>query len=182
MGCKLQYDISLVCGDTLYPGGVQGKLWAGYVEDLSAPLPKPETGFVTSITFKTYMGLKRLEGIKYAHLFATEGLVGAGGNVSLTHRATIKLLTTSSQDDAQIIKLMQATDIFFFYKDGRGDYKIFGPSGMRYAAGPLFSQGQNPGDDVSDTLIFESTETVKPLRFAPTGITDIDAYLDALVV
>lgn len=182
MGCKVLYNIDLVCGDTLFPGGVDGKLWIGYTSDLSTKFDTASSSPTTTVLFSAYKGLKILEGIKYAHLISTDGQVGAGGNVSLMHRATMKFITNSTQDDAQILRLMQATDAFIFYKDGRNEFKILGPSGMRYAAGALFSQGQGPSDDVSDTIILEGTEICKPLRFAPTGVTDIAAYLDARVV
>lgn len=180
--CKLLYSIDLACGDTMYPAGLDGLLHAGYVQDLATPFSTTMATDITSVQFTAYNGLKRLQGVKYAHLSVIEGQVGAGGNVSLVHRMTLKLITNSTQDDAQILRLMQATDIFFFAKDARGEYKIVGPSGMKYAPGQLQSLGQAATDDVSDTLIFESTEIVKPLRFAPVGVTDITAYLNARVV
>lgn len=180
--CKLLYSIDLACGDTLAPAGLDGLLFAGYVQDLATPFPLTLASDVTGVQFTAYNGLKRLQGVKYAHLAVMEGQVGAGGNVSLLHRLTIKVITNSTQDDAQIMRLMQATDIFFFAKDALGAYKIVGPTGMRYAAGQLQSLGQAATDDTSDTLIFESTEVVKPLRFAPTAVTDITAYLNARVI
>ena len=181
-GCKLLYSVDLACGDTLIAAGLDGRVFAGYVQDLASPFSKTLAADITSVQFTAYNGLKRLEGVKYAHLAVIEGQVGAGGNVSLIHRLTLKLITNSTQDDAQILRLMQATDIFFFVKDAQDSYKIIGPSGMKYAAGQLQSLGQAATDDLSDTLIFESTEIVKPLRFAPTGVTDITGYLNARVV
>lgn len=180
--CKILYSIDLACGDLLQASGLDGQVFAGYVQDLAAPFSTSMASDITSVQFTAYNGLKRLQGVKYAHLAVVEGQKGAGGNVSLIHRFTLKLITDSTQDDAQILRLMQATDIFFFVKDAKGQYRIIGPSGMNYAPGQLQSLGQAPTDDISDTLIFESTEVVKPLRFAPIGVTDITAYLNARVV
>lgn len=181
MGCRFA-SIRLVCGDTLYPGGVYGKVWAGHTSDLSTQFPLTQATDVTTILFSAYNGLKMLEGVKNVHLFASTGNKGAGGNVSIEHSATLKLLAMSTQDDVAIQGLMQATDVFFIARNNRREFFIYGPTGMTYQPGALQSFGQAATDDTSDTIILTSTEIVKPLRFVPTGVSDIEAYLDARIV
>lgn len=179
MGCRVLQDLTLECGDNLYPAGAAGLLWVGYASDLSTPFDLSQAADIQTILFSAYRGLRKLEGVKYAHIFASEGQVGAGGNISIIHRATMKFITRSTQDDRVVQQLMQATDAFIIYQNSAREFFILGPSGMRYAAGPIQTTGQNPGDDNSDNVILEGTEIVKPLRFRPTGVTDIAAYLNA---
>jgi len=110
--CKVQYGINTVCGDNLFPGGADKDFWVGYVSDLSTRIPNTQSGVISSLAFAGYSGLVKFEGNKGAHKFDAATTKGGGGNIAFIHRAILKLLPLSVQDDVEIQRLIQAQDIF----------------------------------------------------------------------
>lgn len=178
MPCKTQYGISLVCGDLIFPSGADKTFYVGYKSELSSQISLTQAADIATLAFVAYGGLRKFEGVKFAHMFATELQKAAGGNAMYLHRATTKLISLSTQDDVEIQRLQQGNDIFIVYKDNNGNKFIIGAgNGLQSVPGPLQSTGQNPGDDVSDNIVLESVEKTKPLRFSGT-----DALLDSYVI
>lgn len=176
--CKTQYGIDLVCGDLIFPSGADKTFYVGYKSELSTQILLAQSADIASLAFAAYGGLRKFSGVKYAHIFASELQKAAGGNIMYLHRATVKLISLSTQDDIEIQRLQQATDAFIVYKDNNDKKYIIGAgNGLAGVAGPLQSTGQNPGDDVSDNIILEGLEKTKPLRFSGT-----DALLDGYVI
>lgn len=163
--------------------GVDKDFWVGYVSDLSVKFSLTLTAPISNIQFYPYNGLVKFSGRKYSHKFDTEGAVAQGGSVSIPHKAMIKLMNLSTQDDLEIIRFMQAQDMFIIYQDNNEVFKIGAPSkGYSYVAGPLQTTGQADGEDVLSTLNFISSEKVLPLRFTTGGTTQANIdYLDSLV-
>lgn len=181
--CKSVYGINNVCGDLLQASGVDKDFWVGYVSDLSVKFSTTLTGAIASIQFYPYNGLIKFSGRKYAHKFDTDGGVAVGGSISVIHKAMVKLMNLSTQDDVEILKLMQAQDMFIVEQDNNEAFKIFAPTkGFSYVAGPIQTTGQADGEDVQSTLNFISSEKVPPLRFSlgTTTQANID-YLDSLI-
>lgn len=181
--CRAVGGINNVCGDLLQASGVDKDFYVGYVSDLSVRFSLLQTGAISSIQFIPYNGLIKFEGQKFAHKFDSEGAVSPGGNISIIHKAMIKLMTLSTQDDLEVQRLMQAQDMFIVAQDNNEVFKIFAPSkGFQYVAGPLQTTGQAAGEDVSNTLNFIGHEKVKPLIFTTGGTTQANVnYLDSLV-
>ncbi len=181
MGCKARYGIRNVCGDLLFPSGADKGFWVGYVSDLATQLSSAQSGIISALpAFVAYSGLVYFEGQKYSHVFSTEGQKAAGGNRSIIHRSTVKLISLSTQDDVEIQALMQAEDAFVIYRDNNEQFFISGyRNGLAYAPGPLQSTGQTQTDDVTDTVILEGVEKTKPLRFLVTDVPTTVAYLNA---
>lgn len=180
--CRAVNGITMVCGDLLYPGGADKDFWVGYVSDLGTKISNAQTGDISSLSFKAYMGLVKFEGAKLAHVFSSEIQVGAGRNIAIVHRAAIKLITQSTADDVEIQRLASSTDAFIVYRNNNDQFFILGPTkGLTVAAGPLQSTGQNVGDDVSDNLILEGAEKTKPLRFFSSSVATTEALLDSYV-
>lgn len=183
MGCKVQYGVNNVCGDILYPSGADKDFWVGYVSDLGTRFSQTQSGVISSISFVAYAGLVKFEGQKFAHNFSSELQVGAGGNISILHKAAIKLITQSTQDDVEVQRLCQAIDAFIIYQNNNEQFFILGPAkGLRAVAGPLQSTGQNMGDDITDNVTLEGVEKVKPLRFLVTDTATTLSYLNARVI
>lgn len=182
-GCKTVNGISLVCGDLNYPGGADQVFYVGYLSELGTRFSTTQTGNLTAIQFVAYAGLRKFEGAKFSHNFGSEVQVGAGGNISFLQRATIKLITQSTEDDVEVQRLIQSTDAYIVYGNNNDQFFIMGASkGLRGAAGALQSTGQNSGDDVSDTIILEGAEKTKPLRFASaSGYTATVALLEGYI-
>lgn len=180
--CKVTNPVQLACGDLLYPGGADGVFYVGYISDLGIKLSNTQVADIATLTFVAYAGLRKFEGAKFAHIFGSELAVGTGGNLSFTHRGTVKLITQSTADDVSMQQLAQSTDAFIVYQNNNNQWMILGPTkGLRAAAGPLQSTGQNTGDDVSDTLILEGAEKTKPLRFFSVSETATQTLLDSYV-
>ncbi len=182
-GCKVQYGVSNVCGDNLFPGGADKDFWVGYISDLSVKFSTTLTAPISSIQFYPYNGLVKFSGRKYAHKFDTEGAVAAGGSISVVHKAMVQLMNLSTQDDLEILRLMQAQDMFIIEQDNNEAFKIFAPTkGFSYVAGPIQTTGQADGESVLSVLNFISSEKVPPLRFTTGGTTQANIdYLDSLV-
>src|SRR5678810_253643 len=107
--CKVVNPVTLACGDLLYPGGADGVFYVGYISELATRFSNAQIADISSISFVAYAGLRKFEGSKFAHIFASEIAVGAGGNISYTHRATVKLITQSTADDVSMQQLSQST-------------------------------------------------------------------------
>lgn len=183
MGCKAQYGISNVCGDILFPGGADQDFYVGYISDLSVRFPQTQAAVISSLSFTAYNGLVKFSGQKFAHKFDWEWQKGAGGNGFFLHKATVKLIALSLQDDVEVERLLQATDAFIINKNNNGSFLIYGAgNGLQSIAGPVGSTGQAVGDDVSDTISLESAEKIKPLRFLVTDEATTVAYLNARVI
>ena len=182
MSCKAVNGITQVCGDLLYPGGADKDFWIGYLSELGTRFSTTQTADISSIQFVAYAGLKKFEGAKMVHNFGSEFVVGAGGNVSFLHRATVKLITQSTADDVEVQRLLQATDAFLIYQNNNDQFFIMGAAkGLRGAAGTLQFTGVSSSDDVSDNVILEGAEKTKPLRFFVTSATATISYLDGLI-
>lgn len=182
MSCKAEVGISVVCLDIPYAPGVDPVFWVGYLSELSAPFSMTQTGVIASIGFLAYGGLVKFEGQKFAHNAGHSILVGGGKTISYRHFFTAKLLSLSVQDDVEIQRLASSTDGFIIYQNNNGDFKILGGGkGLSVVAGDLQTEGPDQSADPTDTLTLEGYERTKPLRFAPTGVTDISAYLNARI-
>jgi len=183
MPCKVQYGIRNDCGDLIFPGGADKGFWVGYVSDLGTRFSVAQTGPITSISFKAYAGLVYFEGQKFSHVFASEGQKSPGGNRSIIHRSTVKLMTLSTQDDVEIQRLLQAEDAFIVYQDNNDQFFLSGyGKGLAYEPGPIQTTGTGAGDDVTDTIILAGVEKTKPLRFLVTDVATTIAYLNARVI
>lgn len=181
--CRAVIGINNVCGDIMQASGVDKDFWIGYVSDLAVKFPLTLTAAISNIQFYPYFGLTKFEGRKYSHKFDWEGAVAAGGNISIPHKAMVKLMNLSTQDDSELLKLLQAQDMFIISQDNNEAFKIYAPSkGFSYVAGPIQTTGQADGEDVLATLNFISSEKVPPLRFTlgTTTQANID-YLDSLI-
>lgn len=181
--CKVVYGITNVCSDLLQASGADKDFYVGYVSDLGADISLTQTGAISSLSFVAYAGLVKFEGQKFANSFSHEGLVGAGGGVSIKHMATVKMMPLSTQDDVEVQRLLQAQDMFMIMRGNNDDFYILGPSkGLRYVAGPIRTSGTAEGEDVASSLSFVGNEKVLPLRFSlGTTTKAIVNYLDGLV-
>lgn len=181
-GCKVNSGVQLACGDLLYPGGADADFWVGYISDLGTRISNLQAGAISSLQFLAYQGLKKFGGAKLSHNFGSEVQVGAGGNISFLHRATVKLITQSTEDDVEVQRLLQSVDAFIIYGNNNDQLFILAPTkGLRAAAGPLQFTGQATGDDVSDTVILEGAEKTKPLRFFSSSYSASVALLDSYI-
>lgn len=182
MPCKVSTGIRNVCGDIVFPGGADQDFYVGYVSDLSTKIPTTQAAVVSSLSFFAYAGLVKFEGQKLAHKFDWELQKGAGGNIFYLHRATIKLIALSVNDDVEVQRLAQGQDIFIINKNNNGVYKIYGAKNGMAAASGNGTTGQAFGDDVTDTIVLEGPEVTKPLNFLVTDEATTKAYLDARVI
>lgn len=183
MGCKAQYGISNVCGDILFPGGADQDFYVGYISDLSTRFSLTQASVISSLAFTAYNGLVKFSGQKFAHKFDWEWQKGAGGNGFFLQKATVKLIALSVQDDVEVQRLLQATDAFIINKNNNGSFLIYGAgNGLQSIANATGSTGQAVTDDVSDTVVLESPEKTKPLRFLVTDEATTVAYLNARVI
>ena len=183
MACQAQFGVFNVCGDLIFPGGADKTFYVGYVGDLTTPFSLTQSGTITSLTFKAYKGFVKFEGQKYAHKYDWEYQKGAGGNGFYLHKATVKLIALSTQDDVEIQRLQQAQDAFILTRNNNDQFIIVGGgNGLSGSAGPLGSTGMAATDDVSDTVILEGAEKTKPLRFLVTDVAATLTYLDARVI
>lgn len=183
VNCRAINGINNVCGDLMQASGVDKDFWIGYISDLSVKFSTTLTAAISNIQFYPYNGLVKFSGRKYSHKFDTEGAVAQGGSISIVHKAMVQLLNLSTQDDVEILRLIQAQDMFIIEQDNNEAFKIFAPSkGFSYVAGPIQSTGQADGESVLSVLNFISSEKIPPLRFSlgTTTQANID-YLDSLV-
>lgn len=181
--CRVQYGITLACGDLLFPGGVFPDFYVGYVRDLSSPISTTQSGDVSSLSFVAYRGLTKFEGQKYAHKPDWEWVKGAGGNGYFLQRFMAKLTSLSTQDDVEIQRLLQAQDAFIIYRNNNDNFKILGAkNGLSSVAGPVGTDGQAASDEITDTVTLEGAESTKPIRFKVTDVPTTVAYLNARVV
>lgn len=181
--CKVLYGISTVCGDNLFPSGADKDFYVGYVSDLSTAISLSQTGVISSLTFANYGGLVKFSGNKYAHKFDWAFNKAAGGNMSFTHRAIVKLLSLNTQDDVEIQRLLQAQDAFIIYRNNNDKFFIIGASkGLAAVPGELGTTGQTAADDVTDTVTLEGAEKTKPLRFEVTDLATTILYLENRVI
>lgn len=180
--CKVQYGIDNRCGDLLFPGGADKDFWVGYTSDLGTRFDLTQTGALSAIQFAAYAGLVKFEGIKYSNSFDYETVVGAGGNIFYTHKALVKLIALSTQDDVEIQRLTQAQDAFIVYQNNNEQFFIMGASkGLKAVAGPLGGTGVQAADNVADMVTLQGEEKTKPLRFFATSVTNTLSLLNGYV-
>jgi len=180
--CKVIAGINNVCGDLMQASGVDKDFWVGYISDLSVKFSSTLAGVIANIQFYPYNGLVKFSGRKYSHKFDIEGAVASGGSISIVHKAMVKLMNLSTQDDVELLRLMQAQDMFIVEQDNNEAFKIFAPlKGFSYVAGPLQTTGQVDGEDLLSTLNFISSEKIPPLRFSAGTTQGTIDYLDSLV-
>lgn len=183
MGCKALVGISDVCGDLMFPSGMDGTVWIGYKSDLAAPFSLVQSGDITTFQFTAYNGLTKWEGVKFSHNVATAFIKAQGGNTSIQQTATLKFISLSTQDDVQIQKLLQATDAFMIYKDNNSVFKIaFAGNGAIAIAGDINATGTAIDADVSSTVTLQSSEKTLPLIFNVGTETTTLAFLNARVI
>lgn len=181
--CKVVTGVNNVCGDLLQVSGVDKDFYVGYVSDLSVRFSLLQTAPISSIQFIPYNGLIKFEGQKFAHKFDHELAVAPGGTISFIHKAMVKLLNLSTQDDVELQRLAQAQDMFIISQDNNENIFIYAPSkGFSAVSGPMGTTGQKEGEDVADTLNFTASEKVLPLRFTTGGTIAADiSYLNSLI-
>jgi hypothetical protein len=121
-------------------------------------------------------------GRKYSHKFDVGLGVAAGGSISYPHKAQIKLMALSTQDDVEVQRLTQAQDMFIIWQDNNESFFIHGPSkGLSAVAGDLHTSGQADGEDTMDIINLMGSEKVKPLRFSAGTTAQTIAYLNSLI-
>lgn len=181
--CRVITGVNVVCGDLLQASGVDKDFYVGYCSDLSIRFSLLQTGPIAAITFIPYNGLVKFEGSKYAHKFDHELAVAPGGTISFTHKAMVKLMLMSTQDDLEFQRLAQAQDAFIVSADNNENFFIYAPSkGFSAVSGPIGTTGQKEGEDLSDTLNMVGSEKVLPLRFTTGGTYQADVnYLNGLI-
>ena len=181
--CKVVTGINNVCGDLLQASGVDKDFWVGYVSDLSVRISTAQTGPIASLQFIPYNGLIKFEGQKFAHKFDYEVNVAPGGTISYIHKAMVKLINMSTQDDLELQRLTQAQDMFIITQDNNENFFIYAPTkGFQAVTGPIRTTGQAAGEDVASTVNFISSEKVLPLRFSLGTTTSANiTYLDSLI-
>jgi len=181
--CRVQYGITIACGDLNAPGGVMPDFYVGYTRDLGTAISTVQSAVVSTLSFVAYRGLVKFEGQKFAHKADWEYQKGPGGNGFWTHRFTAKLTSLSTQDDVEIQRLMQAQDAFIVYRNNFNQFFIAGASnGLSSVAGAVGTTGQAAGDDILDTVVLEGAEATKPIRFLVTDVPSTVSYLDGKVV
>ena len=181
--CKVQYGINNVCGDLLQSSGIDKDFYVGYVSDLGTRLSLTQTAAIASLSFSAYAGLYKFEAQKFSHVASYDLAKGAGGTISFIHRAAVKMLNLSTQDDVEVQRLAQAQDAFIIFQDNNERFYIYGPSkGLSSVAGPLRTSGQGQGEDISTTVTLEGSEKVLPLRFDGGSVTATLALLNGYVV
>jgi hypothetical protein len=175
--CKVTFGINNVCGDLLQASGVDKDFYVGYVSDLSVRFNLNQAAAISSISFAPYNGLVKFSGQKFAHEFSYDLDKAGGGAISYSHKAIVRLMNLSTQDDLEIQKLTQAQDAFFVFQDNNESFFILGPGkGMVSVAGTLKTTGQAAGADTITTVSFLGNEKVIPLRFT-AGTTDVTVAL-----
>lgn len=181
--CKVVTGIGNVCGDLLQASGADKDFYVGYISDLSVRFSLAQTGPISNIQFIPYNGLIKFQGQKYAHKFDHELVVSPGGSISFLHKAMVKLMALSTQDDVELQRLAQAQDMFIINADNNESLYIYAPSrGFSAVSGPMGTTGEKAGEDVVDVLNFTSNEKVVPLRFTLGGTFAADiAYLEGLI-
>lgn len=181
--CKVIYGIDNACADLLQASGVDKDFWVFYISDLSTRISLAQTGPISTLSFLSYMGLVKFSGQKFAHKADSELMVAAGGSISYTHKAMVKLMSLNTTDDVELQRLSQATDLGLIIQDNNENFFIYGPSkGLSAVAGPIKTTGQAAGEDTSATLNFLGNEKVLPLRFdRGSGVTGNISYLDGLI-
>lgn len=180
--CRVVNPITQVCGDLLFPGGADKDFYIGYLSELGTRFSTLQTGDISTITFAAYAGLRKMEGSKFAHSFGSETQVGPGGNIAILHNATIKLIAQSTADDVEIQRMIQAVDMYIIYQNNNDQFFILAPAkGLKHMPGVLQNTGTTSDADVSDTLIFQGAEKVKPLRFFNTSLSNTISLLDGYV-
>lgn len=181
--CKVINGIDNACADLLQASGVDKDFWVGYVSDLGTRISLTQSGPISSLSFVAYAGLVKFSGQKFAHKADAELMVAAGGSISYSHKAMVKLMALNTTDDVEIQRLTQAQDMFIIIQDNNESFFIFGPSkGMQAVAGPIKTTGQAAGEDTSNTVNFIGNEKVLPLRFdRGSGVSSNISYLDGLV-
>ncbi len=180
--CRAINGMSNVCGDLLQASGADKDFYVGYVADLSVKFSAALTGPISNIQFYPYTGLVKFQGRKYANKFDHDGQVAPGGNISVLHKGLVKLNPLNTQDDVEILRLIQAQDMFIVNSDNNDQFFIYAPfKGFSYVPGPIKTTGQAENEDTLSTLNFTSAEKVLPLRFdrGTTVQANID-YLDSL--
>ena len=183
MACQAQYGINTVCGDLLFPGGASAEFYVGYVSDLAAPISGVQSSAISTLSFSAYRGLVRFEGQKFSHKYDWSYQKGAGGNGYWMHRATVKLITLSTQDDVELQRLLQAQNAFIISRNNNDQFLIYGyGQGLVGMAGDVGTTGMAAADDVSNTVILEGAEKTMPVRFDVGTVATTLAYLNARVI
>lgn len=181
--CKVLYGVNNVCGDNLFPAGMDKDFYVGYVSDLSIPFPTTQTGVISSISFAGYGGLVKFSGNKFTHNVTYPWVKGPGGNGFFQHTAAVKLIALSLQDDVEEQKLLQAQDAFMIYRNNNDKFFIAGASkGLTSIAGDFGGTGTAAADDVSDTITLQGAEKTKPLRFEVTDLATTILYLENRII
>lgn len=181
--CKVQFGVSLVCGDLLRSSGVDKDFYVGYISDLGTRFDLTQTGSISSIHFAAYNGLVKFEGQKFSHKFDWELQKAAGGTLSYLHRAIVKMLPLSTRDDVEVQRLTQAQDAFIVFQDNNSDFFIVGAGkGLTAIAGAIGTTGQAQGEDISSTITLEGSEKTLFLRFSAGTVTQTVNLLNSYVV
>ena len=184
MGCKSRIGVSQVCGDLLFPGGVDGEFYVGYISDLSTRFSLTQSGVITSLAFYAYGGLTKYGTQKFVNEGKWPFIKGAGGNGFYQQEFSAKVISLSTQDDVELQQLQQATDAFIISKNNNGSFLIYG-AGNGLIAMPSpggNTTGVQAADDVSDNVLLQGAEKTKPLRFLVTDEVTTIAYLNARVL
>lgn len=181
--CKALYGISTVCGDNLFPAGVDKDFYVGYVSDLSTSIPVTQIGPVSGLSFAGYNGLVKFSGNKFAHSATWPWVKGAGGNGFFQHTFNADLLPLNTQDDVEVQRLLQAQDAFIIFRDNKDKFRILGArKGLTSVPGDLGGTGTAATDKVTDTVILQGAEATKPLYFEVTDLATTILYLDNRVI
>lgn len=183
MACKADTGLDFTCTDLLKVGGTLPTIWFGYLSELATLFSLAQTADISTISFESYAGLRRLEGNKFAHSAGYTLNEVAGGNKNYTHTVAVKVISDSTADDVVLQDMSLGNDLFMIVPDNNQQIFIYGAgAGLRVTANTQ-NTGQTGDSDTTYQVTFEGSEKTLPLRFSKaSGYAAAIAYLESVEI
>jgi hypothetical protein len=175
--CRVTNGMDALCDALRRVGGVNKRFWVFNTADTT--FTTDGSGYLNSIAFSSvYGGLYVFTGKKKSHSGGWTLVKQSGGNTFFQHDVTIKLISTTPEDDETIEELTVA-DVGVVIETNNNEFIVYGKdNGMEMTAGTQ-NTGTESASDITDSLTFVGEERYKPKRFLIGSHATTLAYLEA---
>lgn len=160
--CKITQGVDLSCTAQRKVGGTRQRLWlVTQLEGFNVSVDSD--GYVDSLTFDTYEGLKKFTGPKDGHSGGYTVQVTEGGNRFFQHNVQISLLPDTPVEDDAIQEIISG-DFPVILEDRNGEFFLYGATNGMSATEGTQNTGTTATSNIADVLTMAGDEKAKPFR------------------
>ena len=184
MSCLASNPKTTSCTAKSQIGGLRPTVWALNLNASDGTkLSYTKTGnTISAITVQSGLAAYRIDGEKFAHDLASDGVKNDGGNVYYQPTLNIRSIVDTDADITWLDDMVKATNLVFIVEKPNNTFLVVGQdSGLSYLSGTINEGGQTADSNIASLLGFQGQE-INPssLLDVGTGYEDTLNYIIGL--